>query len=228
MRTQASSVKPRLALPLLAAAAIGLLAPNAAEAKPKRRGLQKEFMIGASTCISGRAECSAENDAIAGRTNPHVGVGVTLGYRPLRFLMFGAAFNLGFFNPEYEAAGADVYRHARQHSYFGIMRLILPIWRFDIGLEVGPGWSRQIFRGTEKLPFSRVFSQGFAMKTGPVIDIFVTRRLFLGIRADIIINRHNRVCTDDLEWQRSCASAQDTDQAAVHQVTTGFHIGSVF
>ena len=205
-----------------------MLVPNTAEAKPKRRGLQSELMFGASACLSGRTECSAEGEAIEGRTKPHVGMGGTLGVRPARFLMFGAAFNLGFFNPEYTAAGADVYDHARQHSYFGVLRLILPVWRLDIGAEFGAGWSRQIFRGAEEASFGRIYSQGLAMKMGPVIDIFVTRQMFIGVKADIIINRHRNVCTNDLEWERSCTATQNTDQAAVHQVITGFHIGSVF
>lgn len=219
----------RLGAPLMAAAALGLLAPSAAEAKPKRRGVQSEFMIGASACVSGRAQCSAEDEAITGRTNPHVGLGMTIGFRPIRFLMVGAAYNLGFFNPDYAAAGADVYRRAYQNSFFGVVRAILPIWRFDLGLELGPGWSRQTFRGTADSPlFERVSSQGFAMKMAPVIDVFLTHRLFLGAKADFIVNAHSEVCTDGLDQQRVCTRTADTDQAAVHQVIAGFHIGSVF
>ncbi|MEZ4381490.1 MAG: hypothetical protein R3A79_09080 [Nannocystaceae bacterium] len=218
----------RLGLPLLAAAAVGLLGPPA-EAKPDRQGIQTEFMIGASACVSGRAQCTAEDEAITGRTNPHVGLGMTVGFRPIRFLMVGAAYNLGFFNPDYALAGDDVYRRAYQNSFFGVVRAILPIWRFDLGLELGPGWSRQTFRGTSDSPlFERVSSQGFAMKIAPVIDVFLTRHLFLGAKVDFIVNAHGEVCTDGLDQQRVCTRTQDTDQAAVHQLIAGFHIGSVF
>lgn len=214
---------------LLLAVAIGaLLAPRSANAKPDRRGFHSEFTLGASACVSGRAQCTAEDEALTGKTKPHAGFGVTLGFRPIKVLMVGAAYNLGFFNPDYAAAGADVYRRALQHSFFAVARAILPVWRFDLGLELGPGWSRQTFRGTDDALFDRVSSQGFAMKMGPVIDLYVTKHFFIGAKADFIFNFHREVCTDSLSEPRLCVRTQESDQAAVHQVIAGLHVGSVF
>src|SRR5690606_21005049 len=128
---------------------------------------------------------------LTGRTAPSFGMGFTLGFRPLRFLMVGAAYNAGFFNANYLAtsAGADAYRFAYQNSFFGVIRAILPIWRIDLGLEIGPGFSRQVFRSRRgALPFDRQFSQGFALKTAPVVDLYLTRRFFLGAKIDFIWN----------------------------------------
>jgi len=138
------------------------------------------------------------------------------------------AYNLGFFNPDYARAGADIYRRAVQHSFFAVARAILPVWRFDLGLELGPGWSRQSFRGTDDALIDRIYSQGFAMKMGPVLDLYLSERFFTGAEADFIFNFHRQVCTDALGEPRVCVLAQESDQAAVHQVIGGFHLGSVF
>ncbi len=63
---------------------------------------------------------------------------------------------------------------------------------------------------------------------GPVIDLYVTRHLFIGAKADFIFNFHREVCTDALGEARACVRTQETDQAAVHQVIAGLHVGSVF
>ena len=218
----------KLSIPLALglATVVGLAAPTA-EARPDRRGLQSDFLLGASGCIPGRAKCDADGE-IAGKTGPHMGFGATLGFRPLKVLMVGAAYNLGFFNPDYARAGADVYRIAYQNSVFGVVRAILPIWRIDLGLEIGPGWSRQTFRATDKTIFTKSHSQGFAMKMGPIVDIFLTKRFFIGAKVDFIFNFHNQVCTDNPDSTRVCVRTSANDQAAVHQVIGGLHLGSVF
>ena len=213
---------------LLATVLGGLVVPTSASAKPDRRGFHSEFTLGASACVSGRAQCTSEDETLTGKTKPHAGFGVTLGFRPLKVLMLGAAYNIGFFNPDYATAGADVYRRAVQNSFFAVARAILPVWRFDLGLELGPGWSRQTFRGTDVALFDRVSSQGFAMKMGPVIDLYVTKHFFIGAKADFIFNFHREVCTDALSEPRACIRTQESDQAAVHQVIGGLHVGSVF
>lgn len=218
--------RARLALPL----ALGglLLLPSQAEARPDRRGFQSDFTIGVAGCVPYRAQCTSD-DIITGRTGPSMGLGVTLGLRPIKPLMVGAAYNFGLFNPKYSVAGADdVYRVAYQNSLFAVIRPILPIWRFDLGLEIGGGWSRQTFRHERGSLIDRESSQGFAMKVGPVIDFFITKHFFLGAKVDFIFNFHGDVCTESTDGTRVCQRSDETDQASVHQVIAGVHLGTVF
>lgn len=220
------------ARPLLCAVAAACVfgATTAAEAADvKRRGGQAEMMIGGSLCIPSHAGCKSASDVI-GRTAPSFGMGFTLGFRPLRALMIGAAYNVGFFNADYLATGAnaDAYRFAYQNSFFGVIRGILPIWRIDLGLEIGPGFSRQVFRAKDgALPFDRQYSQGFALKTAPVIDFYLTRRFFLGAKIDFIWNFHREVCTA-AGGSKLCQTRDDNDQASVHQMIVGLHLGTTF
>ena len=228
----------RLTLPLALGLGAALVAAPAA-ARPDRRGAQAEVLFGGTGCVSSRAKCQAEGD-LAGKTGPLVGFGATAGFRPLRVLMVGAAYNLGFFAPEYRLGGADVYRRAYQHGVYGIVRAILPLWRFDFGLEIGPGWSRQVFtadggelrRDIAELGLVRVdreYSQGFALKAAPVIDFFLTKRFFLGAKIDLLFNFHREVCYEiDGRSQRACYRAEEANQASVHQVIGGLHLGAAF
>ncbi len=208
------------------------LAPTTAEAAPnvKRRGGQFEGMVGGSLCIPGTADCKS-SDNLAGKTGPSFGMGFTLGYRPIRSLMIGGAYNLGFFNPSYRNGAVDVYKSAYQNSLFGVIRGIIPVWRIDIGLELAPGWSRQTFKvnsGLSPVLGNKQFSQGFALKTAPMIDFFITRQLFIGAKFDFIFNFHRQVCVDYAEGNRTCAVRDSSDQASVHQMILGFHIGGTF
>lgn len=219
----------RLAVSALAAGLVLTAATAAEAADVKRRGGQAEVMLGGSMCIPSQAACRAATDVV-GSTGPSMGLGFTLGFRPLRTLMIGAAYNVGFFNPNYLSPGtdADAYRLAYQNSFFAVIRGILPIWRFDFGLEIGPGFSRQVFsaRGNA-LPYDKQFSQGFALKTSPVIDLYVTRQFFIGAKIDFLWNFHRQVCTDTGST-RVCQTRATDDQASVHQMIVGVHLGGTF
>jgi hypothetical protein len=212
-------------------AAAALLAPRAAEAAPNvnRRGFQVEGMFGVAGCIPGKAECKA-SEINPGKTGPSFGMGFTAGFRPVRPLLIGAAYNLGFFNPDYRDGSSDLYKSAYQNSVFGVIRGIIPIWRLDLGFELAPGWSRQTFkvRGDLDGLYAKEFSQGFALKTGPSIDFYVTRRMFLGAKIDLIFNFHRQVCRDFAGGNRVCEAKSDEFRASVHQVIAGFHIGGTF
>lgn len=214
----------------LFALASGLLlaAAPARAADVKRRGVQVEGLIGGSMCVPGRAACSSSAE-LAGTTGPSLGLGATLGFRPLRMLMIGVAYNAGFFDPNYlTTADADAYRRAHQHSVFAVLRGIIPIWRLDLGLEIGPGFSRQTFVTRDVVPlYDRQFSQGFALKTAPSASFYLTRRFFLGVKADFLWNFHGKVC-QDIGGSRTCRAHADDDQASVHQVIVGLHIGGTF
>jgi len=223
-----------LSLPvLLASFAAVLAAPTEARAADvKRRGVQFEGTFGASLCIPGKGDCKSA-DTVSGKTGPSFGMGLTLGFRPLRSLMIGGAYNLGFFNPDYRDGAADVYKRAYQNSFFGVIRGIIPIWRVDIGLEIAPGWSRQVFKLRDSSglnPVDRTFSQGFALKTAPMVDFYVTRNVFVGAKVDFIFNFHKQVCSDLANGDRLCVDRGDSDnnQASIHQMLVGFHVGGTF
>ncbi|MEZ4451744.1 MAG: hypothetical protein R3B09_19925 [Nannocystaceae bacterium] len=224
----ASSLRLGRAAGWISAVALGaLLFPATAEARPDRRGFQSDFTLGVAGCMPYRAQCTS-SDVIAGRTGPSLGLGVTLGLRPIKPLLVGASYNFGMFNPKYAVADADYYKVAYQNSFFAVVRPILPIWRFDFGLELGAGWSKQVFRTEPGQAVLRQGSQGFALKVAPVIDFFVTKHFFLGAKADFIFNFHGDVCTETDDGKTVCQKSDSTNQASVHQVIAGFHLGTVF
>lgn len=221
-----------LSLSAVFLAGAAYLAPSTASAADvKRRGGQAEAMFGASLCIPGKADCKSA-DMVSGKTGPSFGMGFTLGFRPIKYLMIGGAYNLGFFNPDYRDGPTDLYQRAYQNSVFGVIRAIIPVWRFDFGLEVAPGWSRQTFRVRDGLASTllgeKQYSQGFALKTAPVIDIFLTRQFFIGAKIDFIFNFHKQVCTQATDGSRACAIKDDSKQASVHQMLVGVHLGGTF
>ena len=210
-----------------------LAAPFEAAAAPnvKRTGGQFEGLLGASLCIPGKGDCKSA-DTVSGKTGPSFGMGFTLGFRPIKHLLIGGAYNLGFFNPDYRDGAADVYKSAYQNSLFGVVRAIIPVWRFDIGLELAPGWSRQTFKvggdGRAGLGGAqKVYSQGFALKTAPVIDLYLTRRFFIGAKVDFIFNFHKQVCSSSAS-SSGCQKLDKNNQASVHQMIVGVHLGTTF
>lgn len=218
----------RLGLCTAAAVLTFTFASAADAADVKRRGGQAEVMMGGSLCIPSRADCKTATDVI-GKTGPSMGLGFTLGFRPLRSLMIGAAYNAGFFNPDYlTAANSDAFRLAYQNSVYAVIRGIIPVWRFDFGLEIGPGWSRQAFvTRPGALPYDKQFSQGFSLKTAPVINLYVTRQFFIGAKIDFLWNFHGEVCTQT-GGSRACLRKATDDQASVHQMIVGVNLGGTF
>ena len=210
-----------------AALLVTAAASTQAEARPniKRRGGQFGVMVGGSACIPGKAECTRDTVTVDGRTRPSVGLGGELGYRFNRYVFAGAAYNLGFFDTEYEVAGTSGYRRGYQNSVFGVVRPTLPVWRFDLGLGLGAGFSRQTFKwdnGSDK-----DYSQGFAMKFAPTVDVYVSRRIFIGAKMDLIVNAHGRTCRQR-GANTNCTDTSDTDLAPVHQMVFGLHVGGTF
>lgn len=196
-------------------------------ARPKvaRSGLQVDGLIGGSNCIPGRAQCRSDNPVLNGVTRGSVGGGVAIGWRAMKWLSFGAMYRGGHLRPRYEVLGLDQsYRQGAQHSIMGYIRPTLPVWRFDIGLNLAPGYSRQIFylrNGDQD------YTQGFVFMVGPSVDIFVTRRLYMGFEADFLFNAHGDVC-EKRGSTTSCIESEDRHLAPVHQAIYGFHIGMSF
>ena len=197
-----------------------------AHADENRRGLQVEGMIGGSACIPGRAPCRQDQELLDGFTKPSFGTGAAIGARPVRWFMIGALYRWGMFHPDYDGVDGDVYRWGGQHTVALMLRPILPIWRFDLGLNIAPGYARQVFRRAEGR--DRDYSQGFAMLVGPTVDVYLGERFFLGAEVDFIFNTQEKVCQrrgDDTQ----CFDAGDTlTLTPTHQALFGLHFGWTF
>ena len=217
-----SSILPASGL----AAVLPLLIPNSAHAgegdKPKRRGGQAEIVAGASACVPGKGDCEAET---IGQTAPSVGLAADVGWRVHPAFFIGAGYGIAWFNPTWQLAGRDQYRTAYQQGVFGVLRAYLPIWRIDIGVEVSPGWSRQTFVSANN--DRRTYSQGFALRPGLSLDIWVGRHVFIGAKVDTIFNFHREVCMRT-QSGRTCEIADEPRQSRVHQLVGGVHIGGTF
>jgi len=183
-------------------------------------------MIGGAACIDGRVDCESDSVLLNGQTKPSFGVGATLGVRPLRWLMVGALYRWGMFNARYEVEDSSAFKWSGQHTAAVFARPILPIWRLDLGLNVGLGYSRQVFRREQGS--DRDYSQGFAVLLGPTADIFVTKRLFLGAEVDVIFNTQSRVCQQRGSQTTCLENLEERSPAPTHQLLFGFHIGRTF
>lgn len=224
-RAKHSDSMPRsrsILLPLIGMTA-ALAWPNAADARePKRKGGQAELVFGASDCIPAAGECESDG---AGGTKPSAALGIDLGWRVHPVFFIGAGYSVGWFNPTWEANDQRLYRNAFQQGVFGVLRVYIPIWRIDIGLELSPGWSRQTFvaDGVD----TRTYSQGFALRPGASVDFRLGKRLFIGARLDFILGFHKQLC--ELQGGASdCSIEAEVRQLPVHQVLGGVHFGANF
>ncbi|PRQ02700.1 hypothetical protein [Enhygromyxa salina] len=216
--------------PLALPAAVGLTAalalPQVAMAgknnKPVRKGGQAEVMVGASACIPGKGECTADG---LGETAPSVGMALDIGWRAHPAFFIGGGYSVGWFNPTWQGAGAREFRSAHQQGVFGILRAYIPIWRIDIGFELAPGWSRQAFVAASG--GSRTYSQGFALRPGLSLDIWLGRRVFVGAKVDFTFNFHGEVC-EKTRGERVCTIERELRQSRVHQLIGGVHVGGSF
>lgn len=188
---------------------------------PKREGAQVEALVGGSNCLPGRAACKAGNDTLNGATRGAVGGGVAVGWRARRWMFVGAAYRGGMLRPDYEIVGGGSYERAAQHSILPVVRPILPVWRFDLGLNLAPGYSRQTFHREGR---DRDYTHGLAFGVGPVVDLYVTKRFFLGFQADFIFNAHRNVC-EVRASATPCVQHAERHPNPVHQAIYGLHLG---
>ncbi len=203
------------------------LAPSAANARPNvdRRGGHMALSLGASACLPGKARCARDDagDLAPGRTRLGFAFGAELGFR-WKYFLLGGAYDFGMFRPDYDIVDAPGYRTAYQQGVYALLRPMLPVWRFDLGVDLAPGFSRQTFRRRDA---SKEFSQGFSMRLGPIVHLFVARRVFLGARLSFLVNAHGRTCRDEGE-SRVCEKTTAQDVAGVHQVFFGLVVGGTF
>lgn len=215
----------------MALAVAGIVgAPAVASAKPRvtRKGGQWGVMLGGSACIPGtKTKCSRDDltdVGVAGKTRPSFGMGVELGYRLNKWVFLGAAYNLGFLSPDYEIVDEPEYDLALQNSVYAVIRPSVPVWRFDFGADIAPGFSRLAFR---RKGGDKDYSQGFSFKVGPVIDIFITKRIFLGAKLSFLFNAHGKTC-EQRGNQTTCVDHEDKHLTPIHQMLFGLHVGGTF
>ena len=207
-------------------AAIVAGAPASAGAEPARGGGQVEAFAGGSFCIDGRVGCSRTSLPVTGGMEPSFGGGLGLGVRPRPWILIAALYRAGRFDPDYADVGREVYDAVVQHTIAVAVRPILPVWRFDLGLGLGVGYSRQAADYRE--PGRRDFTQGVTLVSGITADAFVTDHVFAGVGVDVLINLHGAVC-------RRTYIASDCGRASGrvaltpnHQVLFGLRIGTTF
>ena len=221
-------MRPRViqaALACLAALVVASISTPAAAADVERHGGQWEVLIGGSGCMPGKVACRHDGAGFPfGTTYPSFGTGVTLGWRATSWFMIGGAYRLGLFDPAYTVQNGADYRVGYQNSVYLLFKPIIPVWRFDIGLGLGPGFSRQVFKLRNG---DRDYSQGFSFMIGPSLDFWVAPRLFLGGKVDFLLNAHRTACSTR-GGDTSCSHDPIGVLAPVHQVLFGFHLGGTF
>ena len=239
------SLVKTLRYPILAAAAIGGMTVAAGDAEARRRpniirkGGQAGIMLGGSACIPGKAKCN--RDAVSdggvtldGPNRPSFGGSAELGYRFNKYVFLGAHYNIGFFDVRQlslsgtpdsgRPRSTDPVKRGYQNSIYVVVRPTLPAWRFDFGLGVGPGFSRQAFRHENG---DKSYTQGFSFLISPSIDIWVSKRIFLGAKLDLLLNGHGKTC-HQVGNTTQCFKTNNSDLAPVHQMVFGLHFGGTF
>ncbi len=194
----------------------------------RRKGGQWSLLAGGSACLPGRASCSRESSTggvtVDGTTRPSLATGAELGYRLNDYVFVGAAYRFGMFDMSFIDTEGSPYAYGYQHSIYGVVRPSIPLWRFDLGLSLGPGYSKQVFR----LPGDdRDYAAGFSALLGPSLDLFISDRIFMGLRLDVLLNAQGDVCRQR-GGQTACSRAQATDPGPVHQMVFGLNIGGTF
>jgi hypothetical protein len=184
-----------------------------------RRGGQIELLLGATACMPADASCGT-GGGIASATLPSFGMGLNGGWRVNPYFMVGGAYRFGLFHP-----GSDLdVRLGQQHSIYAIVRPIFPVGRVDLGIDLGVGYSHQMFHREGD---RRDVSQGASFVLGPTLNVFLTDRFFLGAKIDFLLNAHYRVCSV-VGDSRTCTPPEPGDIAPVHQVIYGIHLGGTF
>lgn len=163
-----------------------------AELEPKRKGVQVEVAGGLSLCLPGGA---ARCKDVTGATRPHTGGVVTVGWRPRSWLLAGLSYEFALLRPTHtDILGSDgrrLYGLARHHGVFGVVRTGVDVGRIDLGLEVGLGYSQHVAPHVhDELRGQRHGTRGFAARVTPLLAVYLTRRLYLGLRWDVTLNFH--------------------------------------
>lgn len=184
----------------------------------RREGMYSSLTLGFSNCLDGRNDADCNRGMGPGNVQGSVGFTKEMGYR-VPWFFGGLSYSLGFFKPN---RGLDPVDTAYQHSILAVLRPVLPLWRFDIGLTISPGWSRQVFRGANWS--DRMYTQGFALGLGAVVAFNITRRWLIGLRWDSISNFHGKVCASSSSSAKTCREIPDNFPSTVNQGLSGLFL----
>lgn len=191
----------------------------------RRRGMYSSLTLGVSNCIDGRngAKCRQPlGGAGEAKLKPSFAFTKEFGYR-IPWALFGVSYSLGFMRPDWSVGGADPEGKdiAYQHSLLAVIRPTLPFWRFDLGMTIAPGWSRQVYRNEWT---NRTYSQGFALGLGVVASVNITQSWIVGFRWDAISNFHSKRCVSTRDTDTTCVDLPDNTPSAQNMGLSGLFL----
>lgn len=186
----------------------------------KRRGMYSSLTLGVSNCLDGRngAKCQGPvGGGQDGKLKPSFAFTKEIGYR-IPWALFGVSYSLGFLRPSWSGGDSGISQISYQHSLLAVIRPTLPVWRFDLGLNIAPGWSRQVYRSDWS---DRLYTQGFALGVGVVASVNITRGWIVGFRWDAISNFHNKRCMSTANTDTMCSEIADGTPLALNMGLSG-------
>jgi hypothetical protein len=227
-----------------AAVALALLAPGHALAKKKEKkpvnyssesftpmGMIIEFMPAASLCMPTAAVACKSR---WGTTAPSFGGQFTLGYRPVRHIAIGIAYvgstlrlDWNVVDSMAEPLNRKFEGLAQIHGGYMFARPTYSYHRLDVAVEVGGGFSYTKFPGSADNGFTGMYARGFSLLMAPTVDVFLARKVYMGVKVDFIMNIQSKVCVEDDNGKTCRARNKDDDQLPIHQILPGIHLGFV-
>lgn len=212
-----------LALAALLCSIPSLARAATSEDEIQPRGVQLEFMPGASICLPGTTECDVPG---FGSTGVFAGGALTIGYRPLRHVMIGASYSGAGFRMDYDAFPDRVYApYSHFHGAYGVFRALIPVKRWDLSGELGFGWS--MFITPLESGGEQIYSHGFSMRFAPLFVRWFGDTFFFGAKADFNLNVHRKRCFDDSSNCVDRKQDRDREQIPFHVLIPGLLFGFV-
>lgn len=162
---------------------------------PYRRGFAAEFSVGPNFCLApgmGGGRCDPR---YASRTAAGFALHAVGGYRLHRNLLLGAGFDSHNLGSGTTASGRPLFVEMSRIGVLGVVRVVLPVSRGELGIETGVGWSRQSFvpNTTEIGPFA---ADGLALRPALVYDHWLLADFFIGVEVSALLHLHSRFCAD--------------------------------
>lgn len=191
----------------------------------RRQGMYSSLTLGVSNCLDGRNGANCRTPLVGvgeGKLKASFAFTKEFGYR-IPWALFGASYSLGFMRPSWTVAGvqSNTSDIAYQHTLLAVIRPTLPVWRFDLGLTLAPGWSRQVYRSDWS---NRTYSQGFAFGVGVVASVSITQSWIVGFRWDAINNFHGKRCVSTKNSDTTCIEVPDNLPVALDMGLSGLFL----
>lgn len=187
--------------------------------------MYSSLTLGVSNCLNGRndAKCRTPIGGVGeAKLKPSFAFTKEFGYR-IPWALFGVSYSLGFMRPSWTGPGveSETTDISYQHSLLAVIRPTLPIWRFDLGFNIAPGWSRQVLRRDWS---DRTYTQGFALGLGVVASVNLTQSWIVGFRWDAISNFHSKMCSSTKDTDTICVDVPDGRPSALNMGLSGLFL----